>query len=224
MENAPAGRVGIWDLAVRICHWSFVLLIPAMWWTAENHEMGWHMRLGIVLLALLVFRVLWGFFGSSTARFSRFVRGPGAVIAYFRNLSQPHEPVIGHNPAGGWSVMALLGAMILQVVLGLFSGDPFDGATGPLNELVGVTAADTMTELHETFFNVLIALVALHVAAIAFYLVVKRDNLVRPMVTGKRSVPAGLEGYAPVPAWRGAVCALIALGMAWWIWIGAPPL
>ncbi|GGD62724.1 cytochrome b/b6 domain-containing protein [Croceicoccus mobilis] len=224
MENAPAGRVGIWDLAVRICHWSFALLIPTMWWTAENGEMGWHMRLGILLLALLVFRVLWGFFGSSTARFSHFVRGPGAVIAYFKSLSQSHDPVIGHNPAGGWSVLALLGAMIFQVVLGLFSGDPFDGATGPLNDLVGVMTADTMTDLHESFFNVLIALVALHIAAIAFYLVVKRDNLVHPMVSGKRSVPAGLKGNAPVPAWRGIVCAVVAMAVAYWVWSGAPPL
>ncbi len=215
--------VKMWDLPVRICHWSFVVLIPAMWWTAENHEMGWHMRLGLLLLALLVFRVLWGFFGSSTARFSSFMRGPGAVLAYFRSMKEAKGPVIGHNPAGGWSVLALLAAMLLQLGTGLFSGDPYDGATGPLNEMVGVMTADSLTEIHEAFFNALVALIVLHILAVLFYLTVKRDNLVRPMVTGKRSAPAGTSGMQPVSAVRFLACAVIAAAVAVWVANGAPP-
>ena len=224
VNDTMAGtRVKIWDLPVRLCHWSFVVLIPAMWWTAENGEMRWHLRLGMLLLALITFRILWGFVGSSTARFSGFVRGPGAVLRYFGSLGGKHPPVIGHNPAGGWSVIALLGIMAFQVGIGLFAGDPFDGSTGPLNEMVGVMTADTLTELHEAILYVILALVALHVLAVLFYLAVKRDNLVRPMVTGGRSVPAGLSGMAPVPAWRALVCGLVSAGFAWWLWSGAPP-
>ncbi|WP_230280943.1 cytochrome b/b6 domain-containing protein [Croceicoccus sp. Ery15] len=222
-EATAAAPVKLWDLPVRICHWSFVLLIPAMWWTAENNEMGWHMRLGLILLVLLTFRVLWGFFGSSTARFVSFLRGPGAVLAYFRSLGGGHAPIIGHNPAGGWSVMALLGAMLLQLGMGLFAGDPYDGATGPLNGLVGVMTADSLTEWHEGFFWVLVALIALHVMAVLLYLTVKRDNLVRPMVTGSRPAPAGTVGMAPASAWRALLCLAIAVGFAGWIWNGAPP-
>ncbi len=216
--------VNIWDLPVRICHWSFVILIPALWWTAEEGEMGWHMRLGIVLLGLAVFRVLWGFAGSSTARFASFVRGPATVLAYLRSMNSPRDPIVGHNPLGGWSVLALLGAMLLQTGLGLFSGDPYDGATGPLNHLVGVMTADSLTEWHESFFNVLLALVGIHLLAVLFYLAVKRDNLVHPMVTGRRAMPGEAGGMQPVPAWRFLLCLLAAALFALWLWIGAPPL
>ncbi len=217
-------RIKVWDLPVRLCHWSFAVLVPALWWTAENSEMGWHMRLGVLLLALLVFRILWGFFGSSTARFSSFLKGPGKVFAYFRGATKMQPATIGHNPAGGWSAVLLLGAMLLQVFFGLFSGDPFDGATGPLNHVVGVMTAGAMTDRHEFFFNIVLALVALHLLAIVFYAVVKRDRLVPPMVTGSRKMPAGVAGMVGVPAWRALVCAAIAAALAYWVWSGAPGL
>lgn len=224
--EAAGSKVRIWDLPVRIIHWSFVVLIPSLWWTAENHEMGWHIRLGIALLALLTFRILWGFFGSSTARFAQFVRGPRAVLDYFASLkgSAAHAPAIGHNPAGGWSVLALLGLMTLQVALGLFAGDPDDGTTGPLNHLVSFSTYDLATEAHEVVFNLIVAVIALHLAAIAFYTLVKRDRLVPPMLTGKRPLPEGTPGMQPVPAWRAVACAIAALTLAWWVWSGAPRL
>ncbi len=224
MTSAGTNKVAIWDLPVRICHWSFALIVPAMWWTAENSEMGWHMRLGLVLLGLVVFRILWGFLGSSTARFTRFMRGPGAVLAYFRGRGDWRHGDIGHNPAGGWSVAALLLAMLAQVSFGLFSGDPYDGATGPLNETVRAMTADTLTELHETFFYVLVALVALHLLAVVFYSVVKKDRIVPPMVTGKRAAPFGTAGMVAAPAWRFVVSAAIALAVVWWVASGGPGL
>lgn len=215
-------RIRVWDLPVRICHWSFAILVPAMWWTAENGEMGWHMRLGIVLLALLVFRILWGFAGSSTARFVQFIRGPGKVLSYLVGRTKWPASAIGHNPAGGWSVVAMLSAMLAQVIFGLFAGDPYDGATGPLNEMVGVMTADMLTDWHHTFFYVVLALVALHLLAIAFYAGIKREDLVRPMVTGEREALGGVAGIRKVPAWRGLACAAISLALAWWVWSGAP--
>jgi len=224
--DAGGSKVRLWDLPVRIIHWSFVVLIPSLWWTAENHAMDWHIRLGVTLLALLTFRILWGFFGSSTARFAGFVRGPRAVLDYFASLkgNAPHGPVVGHNPAGGWSVLALLGLMALQVTLGLFAGDPDDGTTGPLNHLVGFSTYDLATEAHEVVFNLIVAVVVLHLAAIVFYTLVKHDRLVPPMITGKRVFPAGTSGMQPVPAWRALACAVAAMALAWWVWSGAPPL
>ncbi len=226
MEGPGTQTIRLWDLPVRLCHWSFAVLIPALWWTAENDEMDWHMRLGLTLAAVLTFRILWGFCGSSTARFAGFVKGPGAVLRYLGSLRAPgHAVTVGHNAAGGWSVLALLAAMLVQVSLGLVSGDPDYGAAGPLYNLVGYEFAYDATEWHtKVLFNVILALVGLHLGAIVFYRLVKRDNLVRPMVTGTREVPRGLHAMVGVPAWRAYLCALVAAGFAVWLSLGAPPL
>lgn len=212
--------VTVWDPLLRLTHWSFPLLVPALWWTAENSKWGLHRRLGLVLLGLLLFRLVWGFVGPETARFARFVKGPSEVLAYLRGQA---AHTIGHSPIGGWSTIALIGAMLVQVSLGLFAGDPYDGMTGPLNPLVGVALADTITEVHETFFWVIAAMVGLHLAAIIFY-AVKGDDLLSPMVGGDRPPVAGVEGIGPVRWDRGLLAVAAAAGMALWIAAGAPPL
>ena len=215
--------VKVWDIPVRLCHWGFALLIPAMWWTAENSIWAWHKRCGLLLLGLLVFRIIWGFVGSHTARFASFVKGPARVIAYLRGGDAGAERNFGHSPLGAWSVVALLLAMLAQVGMGLFAGDQFDGATGPLNPLVGVLTADMLTDWHETFFWVVIGLVGLHLTAIAFYAVVKRNNLIGPMISGSRPVVEGAIGIAPL-SWTRALLALAAsAGFVAWIANGAPP-
>lgn len=216
---SPTGgvRTPLWDLPVRFIHWAFVVLIPALWWTAENGKMALHMQIGTVLLQLLVIRILWGFVGGSTARFTAFVRGPGAVLDYFRGRTAPSA---GHNPAGGWSVVLLLGLMSLQVALGLVSGDEDDGVTGPLNHLVSFTTADRATDLHGIVFYLILALIAAHICAVLFYRVVKRDNLIAPMVTGKRALPAGTPGLVRAPAWRFIACVVVAWLVGWAIWSG----
>jgi cytochrome b len=213
--------VTVWDPLLRLAHWSFPLLVPALWWTAENSKWALHKRLGLVLLGVLVFRVVWGFVGPETARFSHFVKGPGAVLAYLR--SGAGGPAIGHSPLGGWSTLALLGAMLVQVSLGLFAGDPYDGMTGPLNPLVGVALADTITDIHETFFWVIAALVGLHLAAIAFY-AVRGDDLLSPMVGGDRPPLEGVAGIGPMPWLRGLLACGFAGGLALWVAFGVPPL
>lgn len=220
--TSGAARTRLWDLPVRVIHWCFVLLIPALWWTAENGEMSLHMQLGTILLQLLVVRILWGFVGSSTARFTSFVRGPGAVLGYLRSLrGKGHAPAVGHNPAGGWSVIALLAVMSLQVALGLFSGDEDDGVTGPLYNLVTYGTASQATELHRFIFNLILAFIALHLAAIAYYRIVRRDNLIAPMVTGSRHMPTGTQGLVRAPAWRLVLCVVIAFAVGWAIWADA---
>lgn len=216
--------VKVWDLLLRIVHWSFPLLIPAMWWTAENSKWALHRQMGLVLLGLLVFRILWGFTGPETARFSSFVKGPGAVIAYLRGAVTDSANTIGHSALGGWSTLVLLGAMLAQVSMGLFAGDPYDGMTGPLNPLVGVLTADTITELHETFFWVIVGLVGLHLSAITFYAAVKRNDLISPMVSGQRPPMQGVAGIGAMPWGRGLLSIAAAAVFALWVAYGAPPL
>ena len=180
-------RVLVWDGAVRLFHWLAVLLVALMWWTAENGVMDWHRRLGIILLSLLVFRFIWGLIGPPTARFARMTFHPRAVFAYFRDLlSGRHRPAFGHNPAGTLSVFAILLVLCVQVGTGLFAVDVDGLESGPLARHVSFEAGRQAAEIHETSFNILIALILLHVAAIVTYLIAFRDNLVRPMVTGRR--------------------------------------
>lgn len=214
-------RARIWDFPVRLTHWSFAVLVPALYLTAKNSLWWWHTRLGVLLLALLVFRLLWGVIGTRTARFASFVKGPGAVLEYLKGNS---APATGHSPLGAMSVLALLAAMAAQVGMGLFAGDPYDGATGPLNALVGVMTADWLTETHEWFYWVVFALVALHLAAIAFYSFVKRSGLVGPMVTGSGVLAGGQEPNSTASGGRIAIAFALSFALAGWVWLGAPPL
>lgn len=215
--------VAIWDLPVRITHWLFALLVPAMWITAENSLWYWHTRIGHVVLALLIFRVIWGFVGTDTARFSNFVKGPGEVLSYLRGNYDPKREV-GHNPLGALAVIAMLGVIAAQVGMGLFAGDPYDGATGPLNALVGVGTADWLTDTHEWFVYVVLGMIALHISAIAIYAGVRMQNLVGPMVVGKGEVAVGVEGNSRASLGKFAIAILVAVGAAVWVWFGAWPL
>ncbi len=219
-----ARLIRVWDWPLRLAHWGFAVLIPFSWWSAENSHWGWHERSGLTILGLLMFRILWGFIGPETARFAQFVPSPAQVLSYVKGQRLLGKDAIGHNPLGALSVIALLVVMLVQVSMGLFAGDPYDGLTGPLNSLVGVMTADAVTEWHETFFWVVLGLVVLHLAAIVFYAVVKRNDLVSPMITGKRSVSAPVDGITPPTALRIAVAAALSAGFAVWIALGAPPL
>lgn len=217
----PATR--LWDLPVRLVHWSFVALLVALWASAENGAIALHKTLGLIVLGLLAFRLLWGLVGSSTARFASFVRGPAAVRAYLAGLRDPnHPPVVGHNPLGGWSVVALLGLLAVQVGLGLVTQDTDGIQSGPLNHLVSYDTAELARELHEAVFTVILAFVALHLAAIGYYRVIKRDNLVTPMITGRRRFAVPVSAPVIAPWWRAALCAVLAAALAWWIGLGAP--
>ena len=204
------GSVRVWDLPVRLFHWAAVLLIPAMWWTAENEKIELHIQLGQIMLGLILFRLLWGLLGSSTARFSGFVRGPRGIFAYLRGA----KAGLGHNPIGALSVLAMLAALAVQIGLGLFASDEDGLYQGPLSYHVSAETAETLTDRHETWFYVILALIALHLAAILYYLLIKRDNLVTPMVTGSRKGAAGEGAMVPAPFWRFLLAAGLAAGGA----------
>ncbi len=184
----------VWDLPLRLFHWSLVLLVITSFVSAKigGNAMQIHMLSGYAVLALLLFRLLWGFLGGTHARFASFVRGPLAVIAYLRGTKQADaEPHLGHNPAGAWSVILMLLVLLAQAATGLFAND--DIATeGPLAKLVSKALSDRLTGVHHLNVKLLLALIGLHLSAIAFYFFYKRENLVKPMLTGFKDAAAGL--------------------------------
>jgi cytochrome b len=215
---AGAVRAPVWDAPVRIVHWLIALAMPALWWTAEKGALDWHRRLGYAILGLVVFRLIWGVVGGSTARFSSFVRGPRTVAAYAGKLLRGESAVvIGHNPMGGWSVVALLALIAAETGLGLFAVDVDGLESGPLSRFVSFEAGRFAAHWHHRLFNGLLALIGLHLAAIAFYALVKRDNLVAPMLTGSRAAPADVRPMVAAPAWRALVAAAAAAALAVWI-------
>jgi cytochrome b len=201
----------VWDLPTRLFHWSLLIGIVACWWTStENGDMDWHMRCGYAVLTLLLFRLVWGVVGSSTSRFSHFVTAPRAVIEYFVSVKRNQAVIhVGHNPAGGWMVLALLGMGLLITNSGLFANDDMM-SEGPLAHLVSERFSDLATALHENGFYLLLALVGMHLAAIAFYLLVKKENLVLPMLNGIKQLPQGIS--TPVLRTQNAWLALLILG------------
>jgi cytochrome b len=212
-------KAPIWDLPTRLFHWVLAALIALSWWSAEYHRDDLHIWSGMAVLSLLIFRLLWGFVGGSTARFANFIRGPRAVFGYLRGGWRG----IGHNPLGALSVVALLAMAGIQVGLGLFASDEDGLMQGPLAPLVSIDAADQAREWHEATFNVLLALIALHLAAIAYYRW-RGKNLLRPMITGKGAVEPGVEPLRPAKWWLALLCLVLAIGITRWIIAGAPPL
>ncbi|QMW23001.1 cytochrome b/b6 domain-containing protein [Sandaracinobacteroides saxicola] len=208
----------LWDAPVRIVHWSLVLLIPAMWWTAEEGKMERHVQLGLVALGLVVFRIVWGFVGSEPARFRSFVRGPGAILGYLRGRINP----VGHSPLGALSIIALLTLLVVQMALGLVAQDVDGLFSGPLSHLVSYDTSEAAREWHHRGFDLLLWLIGLHLAAILFYAVVRRRNLVTAMLTGRRDIPPNTPAPRMAPAWAGVPVAVVAAGLAWWIGRGAP--
>lgn len=177
--------------------------------------MEWHRYSGYTLLGLLIFRIYWGFAGSSSARFSHFLRGPAGVIAYLRESRQTHRDA-GHNPLGGWSVAAMLILMLGQVLIGLFVSDVDGIESGPLSHLVSFETSRTLADIHEIVFNAILALIGLHLAAILFYLLVRRDNLIVAMLTGQRR-DVRMKAMRPVAAWRILPGIALATGVVWWV-------
>lgn len=185
--------VKVWDLPTRVFHWSIVFLMLASWFTNRMNWMQLHFASGYTLLGLLIFRVLWGFFGSETARFGKFLRHPMAGLRHLRGFSvREPDREVGHNAAGGWMVMGLLALLLVQVATGLGSNDDVS-VEGPLAVHVGKAASDRLSTIHSINFNLILAAALAHVGAVAAYWVVKRQNLLRPMITGIKLLPKSVQ-------------------------------
>lgn len=224
-KSSDAMVVEVWDLPLRLFHWALVVAVAFAIVTAKTggEWIVWHGRAGLLIVGLVVFRVVWGLVGSTHARFVNFVPTPGRIRAYLSG--QWHG--LGHNPLGALSVFALLGILAFQGGSGLISNDDIS-FTGPLASLVEEELSLKLTGWHHRFGNYLLALVALHVAAILFYRLVKKERLVRAMVTGVKPVEAIPPGVPAVAKAR-PVALLVSLALAWmavWAasggWIKAP--
>jgi cytochrome b len=193
-EMSTNGRsVRVWDIPTRLFHWLLVILMGFSWWSAETRHLDWHILSGIAVMALVVFRLIWGFIGGSTARFGQFVRSPMKVLAYLRSDSSVAKRP-GHNPVGGYSVVLMLLLVSLQVGTGLFANDEDGLDAGPLNRLVSYDQAEIMSELHHLSFTLLQVVIAVHVLAILFYFVVRKRNLLTPMFSGFDKQVSGEQG------------------------------
>lgn len=205
-------RVRVWDVATRLVHWSMVLAVAASWWTGETGRLEWHRWSGYVLLGLVTFRIYWGFFGSSTARFSQFLRGPRTVAGYLRGT---WETAAGHNPLGAWSVLALIVLLFIQVALGLFAVDVDGIESGPLSLYVSFEAGRAAAQWHEAVFNVLMFFIVLHVAALAYYRLVRKQKLVTAMLHGAREYEREVPAVRTASILRLVIGVILAAAFTW---------
>jgi cytochrome b len=210
----------VWDLPIRLFHWVLVLLIALQYATGKFQwlDMRWHFYFGYTTLALIGFRIAWGFFGSQTSRFGDFVRGPRAVWRYLR--AQAHgaaSPGVGHNPLGGWSVLALLASIAVQAISGLFASDDID-TDGPFAAQVTRATVRLMTRVHVWNQSILLILIALHIVAVLSYWLLKHDDLITPMITGVKRV-ARAESLRFANAWLALLLFGLCVGaVAWLLW------
>ena len=219
--NREPSTVRVWDLPTRLFHWVLALTIVGSVVSAKigGNAMIWHFRFGYVVFALVAFRVLWGLVGGRWSRFSSFVYAPGTVLRYLRGQSRAGEHHdVGHNPLGSFSVFALLAFLALQVATGLVADDEIANI-GPLNRFVSGALAGRATHWHKDYGQwILLALVALHIAAILYYLLGKKQNLVRPMIVGDKTLPVGTPAASDTAMTRLLALVLAALcagGVAW---------
>jgi cytochrome b len=187
----------VWDVPVRLFHWLLVTSILMLFITGKvgGNYMEWHKKIGFFVIGLIAFRIVWGFVGSYHARFKNFVRGPAAVIAYAKSLFKKDSPhYLGHNPMGALSVLALIAAVGFQTFTGLFSNDDIM-LEGPYASMVSKAFSDQMTSLHHLNSNVILVLIGLHLSAIVFYAVFKKEQLIEAMLTGKKEVDTSIGGH-----------------------------
>ena len=219
--SANGNEVAVWDWPVRVVHWLIVVLVVALIATGliGNEALVWHMRMGQVLLALVIFRILWGFVGSANARFSSFLRGPRAVVEYARSLIRPpYQTYATHNPLGGWMVVMLLMVLLVQATLGLFTNDDVL-SEGPLVKFINKDTSDAIATWHRRGWWALAALASIHIGAVIVYFARLGENLVKPMFSGSKALPPRMhranDAVASTP--RALVLLALCAIAVWWV-------
>jgi cytochrome b len=196
----------VWDLPTRLFHWAVAVLILIAYVTYHFGWMDWHARAGDAVLTFVVFRLLWGFFGSVTSRFSRFAAAPSAAFAHLsRMFLREPDCQVGHNPAGGWVVFLLLALLLGEALSGVYVQNDIANQ-GPLTELTPPRIANAISAIHWILWDALLAAVVVHIVAIAVYALAKGQDLVRPMFTGLKTLPVDV---APPPTASPARAALL---------------
>jgi len=224
MSGTPAtsAAVSAWDLPTRVFHWALVGLVLSAWLSFEFSEelndprLVWHRWNGLIILTLVVWRLLWGIAGPDNERFVSFVRGPRTTFAYARDLIRgTPRRFLGHNPLGALLIVTLLAVVLAIAGLGLFALEHNDNATGPLYRFAGEARAKVLTRWHRLLFeNVLLLLIAVHIAANVFYAVVKREPLIAAIITGKKPAGSYVDADAAQPLERPILRALLLLALA----------
>ena len=205
----------IWDLPTRLCHWSLVALVAVSWWSGEQggETFKYHQWSGYGIFSLLLFRLAWGVVGGEYSRFAQFVHGPRRVVRAVRDLLTPiplAQP--GHNPLGGWMVVALLIGLAVQTITGLFANDDIMNE-GPLMAWVGKDLSDTLSGVHTINFVVLLSLISVHVLAIVYHRLRKGERLSLAMITGRRMLPGAPSTVGTTSPWLAAVLLTLSAGM-----------
>jgi len=222
LATMAARKQRVWDGPTRAMHWLLVASLGFCWWSGVKNELEYHLYSGYAVLWIVLMRLYWGFFGSSTARFTHFVRGPVGILNYARTLHHRDSAhSYGHNPVGAISVLLMLGVVLAVVGLGLFAVDVDGLYSGPLSSYVTFKYGRHLAHLHYDWFEYLLVVIGIHLAAIAFYYIYKRQNLVAPMVSGSRSVAEDSgEELEHAPLWRFVAGAVIVSGIVWAVIIG----
>ncbi len=199
--------VRVWDLPTRLFHWALAICIVLgiVFVKIGGNAIQWHAYCGYTALALILFRLIWGFVGSWHARFANFIPSPSKLIAFLRGQV---DGGLGHNPLGALSVIALLLVVLIQALTGLFADDDIF-FQGPLAKYVSNSTVALLTSIHRFNQYLIFALVGLHLAAISYYYFVKRQNLVGPMVTGDKLTTTALKLTEAVDSSRQRMLALV---------------
>ena len=186
MENE---HIKVWDIPIRLFHWVLVALVTSQFLIAWvfTEQIDLHVKLGYLTLALIVFRIFWGFIGTAYAQFKNFLVSPTSLVAYIKELfnQTSQSKSAGHNPIGGYSTIAIIVCILAQGFSGLFCDDDVF-TVGPLRHLVSDNATSIFNQVHALNAKILVGLLCTHVAAIFWHLLVKRENLIKPMITGKK--------------------------------------
>lgn len=198
--NTELHTVRVWDLPTRVFHWALALCVVGLLITGNvgGNAMVWHFRIGLTVLALLLFRLVWGLVGGRWSRFATFIYSPGSIINYIKGKGKP-EHSVGHTPTGAGSVFALLAILLAQVGSGLVSDDEISNA-GPLARFVSTATVNLATNYHKNIGKwIIVGLVVLHLAAIGYYFW-RKHNLIKPMLHGDKqlamAVPASRDDAA----------------------------
>jgi len=233
-HSAKLERKPVWDIYVRLFHWTLAASILFAWWSGTTggyvnetfsllglslslkfDVMTWHMYAGYTVLALVLFRLMWGFAGSYYARFSEFVRSPITTARYALQMLQRREPHhLGHNPLGGWMVVALLLLAAAQASTGLFANDEII-TEGPLVHLISYDLSVEITRWHKWLFDILLIAIGLHLLGVIYHQLFKREKLVQAMLHGRKPAAADAPSYPFAPFLRGLLLALVAAAIVW---------
>ena len=205
-------KIKVWDGGVRLFHWMLAALFCLSAYSAFQDKFGVyadiHFYAGFSLLILVSWRILWGIFGSDTARFSHFVRGPGATISYLSSMLKARDyKAVGHNPVGALSVVLILALLLVQAIFGLYSTDDMF-FSGPLANSVGSGLSGDLTGWHKIFGKILIGVAVLHVLVVLWYQIARKVNLIKPMITGSKTVEDGTPAPRMRPGWVSVILLL----------------